>query len=240
MSAAELAKVIPMNPEAELEQQALTLYEKVLSISIFDQDSYAAAGEVGKGLKELEKKIIDYFEPLRVTAKANYDAVLEKKNSELAPVKEAMDVLRKTMNVFIQEQERIRQEQERIARVAAEEAAKKEREKLLAQAVKAEEKGKDERAESLMEKAEAVYAEPVAVAPAIDKTVRTSSGNITQAKETQITVVDPKTFIAELIKRNMALTMIEVKAAPLKAWVKANGLEFFPGLSIKQTVAVRL
>ena len=240
MSAAELAKVIPINPEADLEQQALTLYEKVLSISISDQDSYAAAGEVGKGLKELEKKIIDYFEPLRVTAKANYDAVLEKKNAELAPVKEAMDVLRKTMNIFIQEQERIRQEQERIARVAAEEAAKKEREKLLAQAVKAEEKGKDERAESLMEKAEAVYAEPVAVMPVIDKTIRTSAGNITQAKETQITVIDAKAFISELIKRNMALTMVEVKAGPLKAWVKANGFESFPGLSIKQTVGVRL
>ncbi len=241
MSAAEAAKVIPLNEEIELSNQALTLYERVTMLTINDQASYEGAAELGKQLKELEKKITDYFEPLRVAAKSSYDAVLEKKKTELTPVMEAMTALRATMNVFVREQERIRQEEERKARIRAEEDAKREQEKLLAQAAKAEEKGQDVKAESLAEKAANVYAEPVAVAPTIAKTVALASGgNVTQAKELQITVADPKVFISEILKRNMALTMIEVKPGPLKAWVKANGLESFPGLVIKQTVGVRL
>lgn len=234
------AQIIPISPEAELEQKSLTLYEQASALVITDQISYAAAGEVGKALKSLQKEIEDYFAPMKKAAHDAHKAITKKESDELAPVKEAMDIVRSTMNVWIQEQDRIRKEAERKARIEAEEAARKERERLEAQALKELEKGKEEKAESLMEKAELVYAEPVAVAPVVDKTVRTESGNITQAKELQITVADIKAFMAELLKRNMAPTMIEIKAGPLKAWVKANGFESFPGLIIKQTVSVRL
>lgn len=237
---AEAAKIIPINPEAELEQKTLTLYEQASSLVITDQTSYAAAGEVGKSLKSLQKEIEDYFAPMKKAAHDAHKAITKKETDELAPVKEAIDIVRKTMNVYIQEQDRIRQEAERKARMEAEEAARKERERLEKQALAAMEKGKDEKAESLMEQAANVYAEPVAVEPVVDKTVRTESGNITQAKELQIVVTDVKAFLAELVKRNVAPTMIEVKAGPLKAWVKANALESFPGLSIKQTVSVRI
>lgn len=53
-----------------------------------------------------------------------------------------MDTVRKTMNEFLQEQERVRREEERKARIAAEEAARKEQERLLAQAAKAEERAR--------------------------------------------------------------------------------------------------
>lgn len=235
-----LAQAIQINPEAELEQKTLSLYEQATNLTINDQQTYAAAGEVGKALKSLEKEITDYFAPMKKAAHDAHKAITKKESDELAPVKEAMDVVRKTMNTYIQEQERIRQEAERKARIEAEEAARKERERLEAQALKAMEKGKDEKAEALIDQAEAVYAEPVTVAPVIDKTVRTESGNITQSKELQITVTDVKAFIAELVKRNVAPTMIEVKAGPLKAWCKANAIESFPGLHINQTVSVRL
>ena len=234
------AQVIPITPEVELEMKTLSLYEQATGLVVTDQTTYTVAGEVAKALKSLEKEITDYHEPLRIASKASYDAVLKRKNDDLAPVQEALKIVKDTMNVFAQEQYRLQQEAERKARIEAEEAARKERERLEAQALKAMEKGKDERAESLMEKAGLVYAEPVNVAPTVDKTVRTESGNITQAKETQITVVDVKAFVAELLKRNSAMTMIEVKAGPLKAWVKANAIEAFPGLTIKQTVGVRL
>lgn len=236
----DTSKTIEINQESALEAKCLTLYEQATALTICDQASYAAAGEVGKALKALEKEITDYFEPLRVAAKANYDTVLDKKKTELAPVQEAMDIVRKTMNVYIQEQERIRKEAERKARIAAEEEARKERERLEKQALAAMGKGKDEKAESLMEKAEMIYAAPATVAPVVEKTVHTAAGNITQAKELQITVTDVKSFIAELVKRNVAPTMIDIKSGPLKAWVKANAIESFPGLHINQTVSVRI
>ena len=239
---AETAKIIPINPEAELEMETLTLYEQATSLTISDPATYAAAGEVGKSLKALEKKITEYFEPLRVAAKANYDAVLKKKNDELAPVQEAMDVVRKTMNTYAQEQERIRQEAERKARMKAEEAARKERERLLAQAEKAIDKGKDEKAEELLDRAELVCAAPVTVAPAVDKTIHTASGNITQVREIRVDVVDMVAFVKELCASNPGAipSILKIGDGPLKSFIKANGIEKYSGLRIEKTVGVRL
>ena len=226
--------------EEAIEQKSLTLYEQATSLTITDQTSYAAAGEVGKALKSLQKEIEDYFAPIKKAAHDAHKAITKKESDELAPVKEAIEIVRNTMNTFAREQDRIRQEAERKARLAAEEKAKKERERLEAQALKAMEKGKDEKAESLMEQAENVYAAPVAIEPTIEKTVRTDSGNITQAKEIIVSVSDMKLFMAELVKRNVAPTMIDIKAGQLKAWVKANDIHNFPGLVIQRTVGVRL
>lgn len=223
----------------ELEQQSLTLYEQALGLVISDQETFAAAGEFGKGLKDLEKKIIDYFEKPVKKAHEAHKELVALREKELSPVREAMTVLRATMNTFLAEQERIRKEEERKARLAAEEAARKEQERLLAQAAKAEEKGKVKKAEELFDRAENVYAAPVTVAPKVE-TAKFDGGSVGMAKETIITVTDLKVFIAELVKRNMAPTMIEVKTAPLKAWVKANGFTAFPGLHIQETLSARI
>ena len=223
----------------EIEVQSMTLYEQALTIKVTDQPTFAAAGEFGKSLKELEKKIAAFFAPLKKAAHEAHKAITKKEADELSPVREAMDTVRKTMNEFLQEQERVRREEERKARIAAEEAARKEQERLLAQAAKAEEKGKAEKAEELFEQAENVYVTPVTVAPKVE-TAKFEGGNVGQVKELQVSVTDVKAFIAELVKRNMSPTMIDVKAGALKSWVKANGLQSFPGLHINETVSVRV
>ncbi len=238
------AQILPINEavaESLLEQKSLTLYEQAVSLTITDESSYIAAAEVGKALKSLEKEIIDYFEPLRVAAKANYDAVLGKKNTELAPVTEAMGIVRQTLNTYVQEQDRIKKEAERKAQIAAEETARKEREKLEAQALAAMEKGKEDKAESLLEKAEMVYAAPVSIAPVVEKTVATAAGNITQAKEIKVSVVDAVAFLSELISKHPSAlaNIVKIGDGPLKAFVKSNGMTKYPGLRIEQTVGVR-
>ena len=239
---AETAKIIPINPEAELDNKSLTLYEKATALVIVDQASYAIAGEVGKDLKALVTEITNFHEPMRISAKAAYDAVLKSKNDALAPVNEAMGIVRDTMNVYVREQERIRQEAERKARIAAEEAAKKERERLEAQALAAMEKGKGEKADSLLEKAEMVYAAPVTIAPVIDKTVKTASGNITQAKELKVSVTNLALFLKTLCEQNpgAVAAIVKIGDGPLKAFAKSNGLTNYPGLTISHTVGVRL
>jgi hypothetical protein len=228
--------------EEIIEQKSLSLYEKATSLVIRDQDSYVAAGEVGKALKSLEKEIVDFFEPMRIAAKNSYDAVLSKKNAELGPVTEAMGIVRNTMNVFAREQERIRQEEEKKLQAKAEEDARIEREKLARQAEAAIDKGKVEKAEEIMERHENVYVAPVAVAPVIAKTVATGSGNITQAKEIKITVTNMIQFLTELIATNPGAVsnIVKIGDGPLKAFVKSNGIDKFAGLHIEKTVGVRL
>ena len=62
--------------------------------------------------------------------------------------------IKRAMAAYADEQERIRREEQR----KADEAARKERERLAAQAVKAVEKGRDEKALELQERADAVVA----------------------------------------------------------------------------------
>lgn len=225
--------------EKELETTAITLKDQATAMVVKDVVTYAAAGELGKSIKELRAKIVDYFKPLKEAAHAAHKAVTTKEGEELKPVDEAINILRATMNAFNEEQKRLeRIEQARLQAIADEEA-RKEREKLLHAAIKAEAAGKMEKAEEKLEQAEMVYSAPVTVAPTVAKTVATSSGNITQAKETIVGVTDMKAFIAELVKRNMNPTMLEIKTSALKSWVNANGFETFPGISIQKTTGVR-
>lgn len=225
--------------EKELETKVATLKEQVDAIVVGTVQSYSLAGEMGKGLKELRGKIVDYFAPLKDAAHKAHKAITSKESEELKPLDEAITILRNKMNAFNEEQKRLeRIEQARLQKIA-DDAAAAEREKLLKAAIKAEEKGQTDKSETLLDRAEDVYVAPVTVAPTVAKTVQTSAGNITQAKEVNVTVLNLKLFIAELVKRGMEPTMIEVKAGPVKAWVKANGLENFPGLSITHGTSVR-
>jgi hypothetical protein len=223
----------------ELEQQSLTLYEQALSLKISDQATFSAAGEFAKGLKDLETKIIAYHKPIKQSIDATKQAALDREKADLSPVREALTVVRAAMNAWANEQERIRREEEARLRRIEEERAAKERERLLAQAVKAEEKGKEERAADLLEQAENVYAAPVTVAPKVE-TAKFEGGSVGMAKELQVSVIDLKAFVTALVKDNHPPMMLEVKASPLKAWVKANAFKTFPGLHIQETLSARI
>lgn len=229
------------NIEKELIGSSLTLKEKATALKVLDLTTYQAAGELGKSLKDLEKKIIDYHKPIKQGIDTLKKQALDREKSDLVPVQEAIQILRDNMNAWQREQERIRQEEERKARIAAEEVARKERERLEAQALKALEKGKEEKAEQLLERAEDVYVAPVTVAPTVAKTVATSAGNITQAKETNVTVTDMVAFVKELVKTNPGAiqSILDVKVPGLKAFVKSNGLDRYAGLNIVKTTGVR-
>lgn len=227
--------------EQELQKSALTLKEQATSLQVVSLPTYQAAGELGKSLKDLEKKIIEYHKPIKQGIDTLKKQALDREKLDLTPVQESIQILRDNMNTWQREEERKRQEEERKARLVGEKSARKEREKLEAAALKALEKGKEEKAEELLERAEDVYVAPVTVAPTVAKTVATSAGNITQAKEINVTVTDMVAFVSELAKSNPGAiqSILDVKVSGLKAFVKSNGLERYAGLNITKTTGVR-
>lgn len=224
--------------EQELEAQSLTLYEQALSLKVCDKATYTAAGEFVKPLKDLEKQILDHYAPMKKAAHEAHKAITSKEAEDLKPVREAMDLVRKSMNSYLAEVEAARRKAEAEARRIEEEKARKERERLLAQAEKAEAKGNEEKVEELLVRAENVYAAPVTIAR--DTSVKTDTVSMSSVMETEVVVADLKAFITGLVQKNMPFTMIEVKAAPLKAWVKANALTSFPGLVIREVPKARI
>lgn len=211
-----------------------------MRVSVTDQKSLGEAGEMLKALKDFQKQTTEWFAPIKKKAHDAWKEITAKEKDALAPLEQAEAHVRGQMNRYAQEQERIRQEEERKARLAAEEAARKEREKLEAQALKALESGKEEKAEALMEKAEDVYVAPVTVVSTVAP-IKTGNAHTTLVQKTVVEVTDLKSFVAALVSNGSALTMLEVKPAKLDAWVKSNAVERFPGLRIERTqcVAVR-
>lgn len=224
--------------EQEFEEQSLTLYEQALLLTVSDKATYTAAGEFVKPLKELEKKILDHYAPMKKAAHEAHKAITAKETEDLKPVREAMDLVRKSMNKYLADVEAARRKAEAAAQKAAEEEAEKERQRLLRQAEKAEAKGNEEKVEELLEKAENVYVAPVTVAR--DTSVKTDTVSLSSAMELEVAVSDLRAFVVGLVQKNLPPTMLEVKHAPLKAWVKANALTSFPGLVIREVPKARI
>ena len=208
--------------------------------TITTDDNLAAAGEVGKVLRDMRKTIEEHYKPIKQSMDAAKKVVLDKEKADLAPILAAIDRLQKMSTTYLTEKERQRQEEERRLRAIEEERARKEQEKLLAQAAKAEAAGKTEKAEALMEKAEDVYAAPVHVASS--GPVRTETATVSGAKELVIEVADLKAFVTELVKQDSRSfdVLLQVKPAALKAWAKSNSIKQFPGLRIVEQISARV
>lgn len=210
------------------------------SIIVVDQNSYLSAGEFGKSLKLLRNKITDYFKPLKEAAHKAHKAITQKEAEELSPIDDADDIVRQAVTAYLNEQARLQRVEQARLDAEAKKAADAERERLLKQAVKADEKGNAEKAEALIEKAEQVYVEPVFALPTVAKTVKTTAGNMTAVKDIKVTVIDKKAFAAAIGAGLIPITCFEEKAGVLKSWVKSAGLKQIAGCRVEDILGVRL
>jgi hypothetical protein len=124
--------------EVELEQQALTWPQKAKAIIIADRDSYNQGAGLLINIADLKKEIIDHHKESKEKAFAAHKAIVAAEKRMLDPLVEAETIIKRSLGVFIQEQERIRIEAERKAQ---DKARKREEEARLALAIEAEKQG---------------------------------------------------------------------------------------------------
>jgi hypothetical protein len=121
--------------------EALTLPEKALGIVIRDQSTYDEAANFKKDLAAWRKRIVEEFAPMKEAAHRAHKAVTAKEGEYLAPITQAEGLIVIQLRRWADEQERIRQaEQRRLeaeARAAAE--ADRKRREAEAQAIRVEE-----------------------------------------------------------------------------------------------------
>lgn len=212
----------------DLAVQVTSLVEQAKAITVFDVTTCEAAGAMRKVLKSMENTIIDHYKPLKKAIDVSKKVILDQEKEDLVPVLTAYNLLSKDLTDFLNAEEVKR-------KAAAEEAirlnnlaADKEREKLLNQAAKAK---TEERQEALLEKAEMVYAAPVAVA----HTIAAPIAGVTRRKDTVVTVTNVEEFYRGMVEQNRPLSPVsDIKPGPLKAFVKMNALKVFPGLFIEE------
>lgn len=144
------ALVLDTQKEDTLGKQATAMERQVAALVVDSDLGYSAAGEMLKKLKGVQKKVKDYWEPLRKSAKEAYDKVNDKKKEMLGPLESAERILKNKMAAYAVEQER--KQQEAAERQRAE--ARAEADRLLADAIQADASGDHDTVEAAVTFAE--------------------------------------------------------------------------------------
>ncbi|MHB8569657.1 MAG: hypothetical protein ACYC97_05595 [Metallibacterium sp.] len=220
-----------MENEVELKESALVIYSRVSTLKVLNNDDYLMAGESLKRIKDIKTQIEAYFEPLVSKANALHKELTNKRADALKLVLESDKIVRAEISRYATEQERLRQIEQRKLEEKAREDARKEQERLLKLAEKAEVKGNDEKAGDLLERAEAVYAEPVFAIPTVNKTTKLESGSISNVKDIEVSIVLRKEFLRYAID-NLPEAIIDINMTALKRFVKATGTKTIIGVKI--------
>ena len=102
--------------QAKVEERSLTLTEEVNGVSISDQESLNKANNFLAEIKGLRKEVADTFDPIISKAhKAHAEALAQKKKID-APLADAEKTIKRGMAFYIDEQDRKREEEEKVAR----------------------------------------------------------------------------------------------------------------------------
>jgi hypothetical protein len=104
---------------------------------VVDQESYQAAAEFLVGVKGRAKQVTEYWAGPKEKAHAAHRDIVAKEKAMLQPLKDAETVIKGAMAVYQREVERERMRMEAEARRKQQE----ERDRLLAQAIEAQESG---------------------------------------------------------------------------------------------------
>ena len=128
-----------MEPTNKIETETTAIIQRVTNAVITTQEEYSAANHIFQSIRALKKTIKDDFKDSIADARALHKKLLEQQNGHLQPLEEAEGALKTKLKVYINEQERIRQEAERRAREETERLRKIEEDRILKEAQEAKE-----------------------------------------------------------------------------------------------------
>ena len=207
----------------EIEKELIKVEINAIALQVTDNETYAQAGTLLIGYKELGKTIKDYFKPLKENTHKAWKVVCDREKEELDKLQPGIQHLNKQMVTYNIEQEQIRKAEEDRLR---DEAEKAERERRLGLALKAVEAGEEEEAKAILE--EPGFIPP----PIVEKTVPKQAGlamvTIYKWRLVDINKV-PKPYLQ--LRVNEVAVNQTVKA--LKAQTNIPGIEVYSEQSMR-------
>jgi hypothetical protein len=200
--------------EQELQTQAMTVVQQAHTIVVVDQPSYdSAASLLLEVIKPMRKKMADYWTPLKETAYRSYKQILDKYGEMDKPMELAEAQVKAALSKFTQEQERIRQVEQRRAQEEAERLEREEKEKHALEAIDAG--VSEEQIEAMLS------APPTAVAPVIGNTYQAAAG-ISTRENWQGDCFDLKALCRAIGAGKVPTTYVVVNQAAINARAKAD------------------
>lgn len=218
-----VAVVAPAEEQA-LTQEVTDIEFQAEALAVTTDEEYQQAAEFGKAIKQKAAVVTEFFKPMKDSAYQAHKAICDREKTMLAPLKNAEAIVKKTMSVYVTEQEKKRREQEEALRRAAE----AERERLLKEAAEREQTGDAEGTEELL--AEAVVMDEATAFSAPTRSAPKVSG-VSTAKDWEIVEINehavPMTVAGAVIRP-------VDKAAVMRLIRATKGQVQIPGIVYKE------
>lgn len=229
-----------MENEKEFVQEIKAIEKKVSSIVIDSKETFEFVQQGIIQAKIMKKKVEDYWrDPIRKADDA-HKALTAKRAEMLKPIDDFIKRKNRESSDYLTLQEKKRQELQAKADEERRQKEQAEREKLERAAVRAEDKGNEEKAEALREKADQVFVAPVIVQSAVDKTTRTDTGTISQKKDLEVIVTEEKALIAAIARGEAPIAIVNINMTKLKQFIKLNQILKFDGCDIREIISTQI
>ena len=214
--------------EIELNSEASLIEQQASSVTITNDEDYSIAGGLTKSVKKMQKKVKDYWEPMRVNAKAAYDEILSHKKEMLDPLESAEKILKRKMADYSMEKERERKAREEAMKRLAEEEMKRK----LEEAALAEQEGDELGVEAAM--AEAEVMESVSLSASVSPNAPKADG-VSQSRTWRITEIDGD--VVPVVFGGVEIRPVDEKAV-LRLIRDTKGTVKIPGVRYEETVSI--
>ena len=214
-------KQSPSRVEEQLDEEVSLIEQKATALSVETDDDYIIASELTKQVKQMQKQVTDYWEPMRKSTYEAYTAVNQHKKQMLDPLAAAEKILKRKIGDFAKKKEE-------AMRKAAQEAM----DRKLDEAAEAEASGDAIGAEFAM--AEAELMEGVSVSGGVQASVPKVKG-VSRSKTWKITKIDSEKVPISFA--GMELRPVDEKLV-LQLIKTSKGTISIPGVTYEEDVVI--
>lgn len=214
--------------ERELGKEVSLIEKNAESLVIETDDDFKGASDLTRSVKTMQKKVEEYWEPMRLSTKKAYDDVLAHKKEMLDPLKSAEKILKgKITDYTVKQQEIQRKREEERKRLAQEEADRK-----LAEAIECQKNGDAIGAEMAMAEAEvmddmAAGSNTAPQTPKADGVSMSKTWKITAINEEEVPI-DINGAVIRPVDQSAIMALIKATKGKIK----------IPGVTYEETVTV--
>lgn len=218
--------IVPVE-EKKLGTEVSKIERDAMELTISTDADFALAGDAVKAVKAAQKRVEEYWEPMRASTYSAYKAVTDHKKAMTDPLKKAEGILKTKMGEYQAMKERQRREkEEELRRLAMEEARRK-----LDEAKEAKANGDEFSADYALAEAEALGAMADTVHVALPET---KVDGIAQKKAWTVKNID-------LSKLPCEFAGVMIRPADEKAIMRliraSKGTIKIPGVEYEETVS---
>lgn len=216
--------------EQNLAQSAELSIREAQAVSITDTPQYANASQLLVEHKKRIKAIQDYWSKPKTAAKAAHQEICDREKAMLAPFTQAETIIKGAMLTY----QRKVEDERRAAEMEARRRQQEETNRIMAEALKAEQAGHTKEAEAIMVEAVAVEQKPLVVEVAAPKAAGISTKKTWKAVVTDDRLVPAYAHGFEI--RTINQSALNAIARNSNGTAEIPGVMFFEDVSISARI----